>query len=144
FLRRHRSRLGSRVARVSPEVEQFFLAYTWPGNVRELEHAVEAALHVVQGDTLSLGDLPAHLQRAAAALGVAAAPTAAPARQDSLSVDPRELRTSLARAEREALLGALQQTGWNLSQVSRILGIPRQTLQYRLKIHGLTRPRTGR
>jgi len=35
---------------------------------------------------------------------------------------------------------ALEETGWNLSRAARILGLPRQTLQYRIKVLGLQRP----
>ncbi|HWI66405.1 MAG TPA: sigma 54-interacting transcriptional regulator, partial [Symbiobacteriaceae bacterium] len=138
FLRKHRTALGARVPAVDAAVERFFLAYSWPGNVRELEHTIQAALHMARGERLGLHDLPAHLQRAAAALGVEAAPQVA--RLAEVRVNPRELKMSLAQAEREALAGALEQCGWNLSKVSRMLGMPRQTLQYRIKVLGLSKP----
>ncbi|HYF93413.1 MAG TPA: sigma 54-interacting transcriptional regulator [Symbiobacteriaceae bacterium] len=141
FLRKHRGALGARVSGVDAAVERFFAAYAWPGNVRELEHAVQASLHMARREKLVLRDLPAHLQRAAAGLGevVESPATAVPA----ATVNPRELRVSLARAEREALLSALEQCDWNLSRVSRLLGMPRQTLQYRIKVLGLTKPQMG-
>jgi arginine utilization regulatory protein len=138
FLRKHRGRLGARVQAVDAAVERFFLAYNWPGNVRELEHAIEAALHMARGERLTLSDLPAHLQRAAAALEIEEAPETP---LISAAVNPKDIKASLARAEREALLGALEQCQWNLSSVSRLLGIPRQTLQYRIKVLGLSKPK---
>ncbi|HWI52266.1 MAG TPA: sigma 54-interacting transcriptional regulator [Symbiobacteriaceae bacterium] len=144
FIRKHRGALGARVLGVESAVDQFFLAYAWPGNVRELEHAIEASLHMARGEKLGLQDLPAHLQRAAAGLGIVAAPAGPPAAaMAAVTVNPRELRASLARAERDALLAALEQCRWNLSEVSRLLAIPRQTLQYRIKVLGLTNPKTG-
>jgi arginine utilization regulatory protein len=136
FLRKHRAALGARVRAVDAVMERFFLAYGWPGNVRELEHAIQASLHMARGEQLTLNDLPAHLQRAAAGLGMAEAK--APGAPEVV-VNPRELKSSLVRAEREALLSALTQCDWNLSQVSRLLGMPRQTLQYRIKRLGLSR-----
>ncbi|MDF2626337.1 MAG: sigma-54-dependent Fis family transcriptional regulator [Symbiobacteriaceae bacterium] len=141
FLRKHRAALGARVRAVDAALERFFLAYGWPGNVRELEHAVQASLHMAKGDKLILNDLPAHLQRAAGALRVEVPAGPEPA---EVSVNPRELKASLERAERGALLSALAQCDWNLSQVSRLLGMPRQTLQYRMKRLGLSRAETGR
>jgi arginine utilization regulatory protein len=140
FLSKHQGRLGAKVRTVSAQVEQFFHTYGWPGNVRELEHALEAALHVVRGDTLGLEHLPVHLQRAAASFGLKGEEQKAPS---SVAVRPKELRTTLAMAEREAVLGALQQAGWNLSEAARVLGLPRQTLQYRMKVLGLSRPNVG-
>jgi arginine utilization regulatory protein len=142
FLRKHRARLGSRVEAVSDQLARFFQTYGWPGNVRELEHAIEAGLHVAQGDVLRLDDLPAHLQRAAAA----SADTPPSDRGGEVApkplraVDTGELRGALAAVEREALADALSKCGWNLSRTSRLIGIPRQTLQYRIKILGLAKP----
>jgi arginine utilization regulatory protein len=144
FLRKHRGRLGARVHRMAPAVAGFFQAYGWPGNVRELEHAVEAGLNQAQEEALMLEDLPAHLQRAAAGLGIIPVPgDQMDGAALTLTVNPHELRQSLALAEREAVLGALAECGWNLSRAARLLGIPRQTLQYRMKILGLARPATG-
>jgi arginine utilization regulatory protein len=135
FLRKHRQRLDSRVQGLSPQVEQFFMLYDWPGNVRELEHAIQAALHMASGETIQLADLPVHLQRAATSCGVGE-----PSPDRVLTVSPRELRGSLASAEREAVLEALRQCRWNLSRAARLLGLPRQTLQYRMKVLGIARP----
>lgn len=141
FIEKHRGRVGSKVTGLSPTVARFFDAYPWPGNVRELEHAISAGLHMAQGELLLLTDLPAHLQRAAATLG--AVEPAPPAQVQTLQLHPGELRGALAAAEREAVLTALEQSDWNLSQASRLLGIPRQTLQYRIKVLQLQRKRRG-
>lgn len=140
FIAKHRGGVGAKVTGLSSTAARFFAAYHWPGNVRELEHAVNAALHMAQGDLLLLTDLPAHLQRAAAALGTL---EPEPRAASSVRLSPGELRGALVAAEREAVLSALEQTGWNLSQASRLLGIPRQTLQYRIKILQLDRKMRG-
>lgn len=144
FLEKHRGPLWSAVARVSPAVERFFQVYGWPGNVRELEHAVEAGLHMAAGAELRLTDLPAHLQRAAAALAVPEDRTPpeghTPSRDAAPALSPRQLREAMTGAERETIAAALAASGWNMSRASRLLGMPRQTLQYRVKILGLTKP----
>ena len=152
FLAKHRDRLESPVVGLSPALAQFFQQYHWPGNVRELEHAVEAGLHMAVGPQLELGDLPAHLQRAAGAYGVGApgstggsiarANTGAAFDSQGGVLGKRRghLRGALAAAEREMLLEALQEADWNLSRAARALGIPRQTLQYRMRALGLKRP----
>ena len=101
--------------------------YPWPGNVRELSNLIErtallADERVVTGATLGLvvpsgGDLPE--------------PGPAPAEE----ADP--LRASLSRFERVRLLEALGGTGWNVSRAADLLGIPRNTLRYRIAKHGL-------
>lgn len=142
FLHKHRGALGARVSRLSPAVEQFFVTYQWPGNVRELEHAIAAGLHMAQSEMLTLPDLPVHLQRAAATPGEENS-VRAPDGLYPLPINPRELRGAMAAAEREAVRAALQQCGWNLSRAARVLGIPRQTLQYRIKILQIRRQAGG-
>lgn len=134
--------------RLHPVVERFFTVYEWPGNVRELEHAIEAGLQLAPGGQVRLADLPPHLQRAAAAMGLAepagpAVTKAEPPRppgQPAAALDPRRLRGSLAELEREAVVEAMTRSGWNLTRAARLLGIPRQTLQYRVKILGVRKP----
>lgn len=120
FLARHRSGHQSPARRLAPEVMELFLHYHWPGNVRELENAIEGALAVARGEVIALGDLPAPLLRAAPA--------------------PQPLRRRLALAEREAILQALAAAGGRVAGAARLLGIPRQTLQYRLRVLGISRP----
>ncbi|WP_374713366.1 sigma-54 interaction domain-containing protein [Symbiobacterium terraclitae] len=146
FLAQHSARLGAQRRPLSPEVERLFQIHTWPGNVRELEHALEAALQLAGGPEITLIDLPAHLQRAAAEHGLTGqAPSHPPDRPGVIPlrpdrVDPAQLRRSLAHLERAAVQQALEEADWNLSRAARILGLPRQTLQYRIKVLGLQRP----
>jgi arginine utilization regulatory protein len=144
FLRKHESRQT-----LHPLVQRFFAAHTWPGNVRELEHAIEAGVQIARGAELRLADLPPHLQRAAAAMGLAEPATpdqsmpVEPAQDAEATprIDPRALRGSLVAAERQAVAAALEESGWNLARAARLLGMPRQTLQYRVQLLGLKRPK---
>jgi arginine utilization regulatory protein len=138
FLETHGSRMDLGRRHLSPEVERLFMTYAWPGNVRELEHAIEAAIQMATGSEITLADLPNHLQRAAAVAGDASALPAAVA--EVVGLDPAELRQNLAYLERAAVERALAESGWNLSRAARTLGLPRQTLQYRIKVLGLSRP----
>ena len=47
FVKKFNQRLGYRVRGFSPGALQMLIGHTWPGNVRELEHAVEAAMNVI-------------------------------------------------------------------------------------------------
>jgi len=135
FLREHSHRMGLPERRLEPAVSRFFQVHSWPGNVRELEHALEAALQMASGEEITLADLPVHLQRAAGAHDEAAEPAESPV--PALGIGTRELRKNLTSLEREAVERTLRDTQWNLSQAARLLGLPRQTLQYRIKILGL-------
>lgn len=118
---------------VSPQVMASFLAYEWPGNVRELEHAIEGSLAVARGPVLGVDDLPGAVR------GILA--TASMFRQEKRPEHPpgirgRRLRDSLRDREREEIASALREGG-SVSGAARILGVPRQTLQYRMKVLGV-------
>ena len=49
----------------------------------------------------------------------------------------RATRATDAEAERDRLLAALRAVKWNISQAAAQLGIPRNTLRYRMEKHGL-------
>jgi formate hydrogenlyase transcriptional activator len=118
--------------------------YPWPGNVRELEHLVERAVILTPGGTVDLRPFlepyTPHPIAAAAApatsletLGrIGAAPLAS-----GVSVP---MRDAFAEAERDLILAALQaaqgRIGGPQGAAAR-LGLKRQTLQSKLKKHGI-------
>ncbi|MDR6225436.1 sigma-54 interaction domain-containing protein [Desmospora profundinema] len=119
FIRKLNYQFGTLVTDVSPEVADRFQRYAWPGNVRELEHAIEGAMNQVEGDRIEMEHLPPHLDedRSLAKPGEAEMP----------------LPLWLESMEREAIRQALAATSGNVRQAACRLGIPRQTLQYKLK-----------
>ncbi|MEX0974182.1 MAG: sigma 54-interacting transcriptional regulator [Bacillota bacterium] len=132
FLQKH---AGAGAARsVSPQVMASFLAYEWPGNVREMEHAIEGSLTLARGPVVGVDDLPGAVR------GILA--TASMFRQESRTSSDRlphagrRLKDSLRDRERDAIELALLE-GRSVAGASRVLGIPRQTLQYRMKVLGI-------
>lgn len=124
---------GSAAPELAADVRELFHRYAWPGNVRELEHALEGALQLCHGVTITLDDLPPPLRRAAGGLGTKGVAVVAHV----------PLRAHLAATEAEVLAQALRSAGGNVSQAARTLGLPRQTLQYRLRRLGLWPEATG-
>ncbi len=61
FLREFAERLRRPVQKISVDAMQSLQAYRWPGNVRELENAMERAVVLTHGDTVTAKDLPANL-----------------------------------------------------------------------------------
>jgi two-component system response regulator HydG len=58
FLKRYAERLGKKIRTLSPQAVELLGGYRWPGNVRELENAVERAVVLCRGDTISGAELP--------------------------------------------------------------------------------------
>ena len=116
FLKEFNRKLGRRVEGMSMEVEHFLEHYHWPGNVRELKHAMEYMLNHTETNYLQLNDLPPFLQ--------------------NKSVTERKLiplREKLKETESKLITEALLRTNGNVLQASRLLEIPRQTLQYKIQ-----------
>jgi DNA-binding NtrC family response regulator/tetratricopeptide (TPR) repeat protein len=109
---------------LTPDARAAIMAHPWPGNVRELANAMERVA--------LLTDLPAVT---AQALGLARPPS------DSALVDGLAERRAIAQAEAEIerahLVDALRTERWNLTRAAGRLGLPRNTLRYRMEKHGL-------
>ena len=104
-------------ARFSSAVADCLTRYTWPGNVRELRNAMERAALLSRGEMI----LPEHLPNRVRALAERKPAGEAP--------DPR----GLEEIERQAILQALRQNGFNRTETAKALGISRRALTYKLQ-----------
>lgn len=132
FINKFNNQLMMNVKDVSKEVYQIFLSYYWPGNVRELKHAIESAMHMLDGDIILREHLPDHIKQSICDQeNLAHKPNDAGIIKDvKFCGDFRETVKSLENA---LIRKAFTQAEGNISKTARLLGIPRQTLQYRLK-----------
>ncbi len=131
------------------ETVEFLTRYRWPGNVRELQNALERAVVVASDRVVRAEDLPrrvydplmlvdASTRGAATSAGapvVPARPADDPPRT-ALRAEPTPI-LPVIELERRAILDALARTGSNVSEASRLLGIPRTTMYRKLKRHDI-------
>lgn len=102
---------------------QRLCAYSWPGNVRELKNLVKRMVILRPGDEISLDDVDKLLESA---------------RPQGYDFDEKIDR--LHDAERQHILKTLVKTRGVLGGAkgaARLLGVPRSTLQYRIKRLGI-------
>jgi two-component system response regulator PilR (NtrC family) len=97
--------------------------YDFPGNVRELENVIERGLalcsdNIIQAEDLQLS--PADIAVTTAASTAAGLPGKYP------------LTDYLDKVEREAIVEALKQTGFNRTAAAKILGVTFRALRYRM------------
>ncbi|HEY6061035.1 MAG TPA: sigma 54-interacting transcriptional regulator, partial [Gemmatimonadales bacterium] len=114
------ARLSGRLQRrieFSPAALAWLTGQPWPGNVRELEHAIERAAVLADHDVLE----PADLRQDGGA---------SPARRPTPGAT---LREAAERAEREAIVDALQAVGGNRREAARRLGVSLRTLFYKVR-----------
>jgi DNA-binding NtrC family response regulator len=124
FLERYRARHARPVDGIEPEAYRRLLAYSWPGNVRELQHALERAVLVSRGRTITIADLPDTLQQGDAEVKPGVAPADVPA-------------GSLEDIERASIVKALESTQWNKQAAAAALGLRRPTLYSKMRKHGI-------
>ncbi len=125
FHKRFSERYRKTVRGVTPQAMDLLLRYSWPGNIRELENVVERSVILLQGDYVSVKELPRAIQN----LG--------PEDEKDCGWDTREVffreTKTLAQMERQAVLKALEEAGGNKSEAARLLGITRRTLKLKLR-----------
>jgi len=126
FIKKYNGLLYRGIKNVSKEVMQLFLDYPWEGNVRELEHVIEGAVNFVDGETIEIIDLPYNLKNYFEKHHVKANAFDGRIQHDGLV-------QSLEAAERAFIEQALKDSSGNTAGAARILKIPRQTLQYKMK-----------
>ncbi len=124
---------------LTAEAQAALLGYAWPGNVRELANVMERVALLGEGQEVT-----------AAMLALPAAPSPEPG-EPARTGATVALTDAVESVEREHLLEALRQTHWNISRAAARLGLPRNTLRYRIEKYGLRpgaaspprRPRRG-
>jgi len=97
--------------------------HDWPGNVRELSNVIERAILLETTDKIGLSGIvidPSECGR------VSSSPTANLIKG-----------FSLAKAERELISRALQETGWQKTRAAALLGITRATLYAKVKQYNI-------
>lgn len=132
FLRKACDDLG-KTRQLSEETLAAMRAHAWPGNVRELENAIERAVVLSKGPTITPADLPE-------AMLAAPAPRAPVSAWSPKDWKPMPLEQAILEPERQILIAALEANAWNRQKTADDLRINRTTLYKKIKQHGLDRP----
>lgn len=118
FLKRYAQENAQETRHFSNEAMRLMMNYDWPGNVRELQNAVEHALAIGLGPTLTIADLPMHMSGMVGKTGVH---------------EPVGEGRTLDEVERRHILRILEEPGGNHLRAAEILGIHRRTLYRKLE-----------
>jgi PAS domain S-box-containing protein len=124
FVERYAKKAGKKIRSISKKTLELLQSYNWPGNIRELQNVIERAVILCGGETFSVSETWLKRQNRQPY-----GPTVALAR-------------TLEEQEREAIETALAeahgQVGGSKGAAAK-LGIPRQTLESKIKSLGINK-----
>jgi DNA-binding NtrC family response regulator len=126
YLEEFREQTGKQISRMDDAAMQLLQKYHWPGNVRELLNVIERAVVLSKSDVITVFDLPEALRQELSPVA---------------SIQNRRsggsLKQALANPERQIIIDALENNGWNRQKTSKMLGINRTTLYKKMKRFGI-------
>ncbi len=123
FIKKYNEKCNKFFSYISNEVLKIFMDYEWPGNVRELEHTIESVISLYEGEVIREEHLPFQFKNIRN-------------NKKDIIIDSnsiRPLEVSLQHYEKEIIASALEKVDYNVSKAAKLLNVPRQTLQYKIK-----------
>jgi transcriptional regulator with GAF, ATPase, and Fis domain len=126
YLRKQRIRLCNEDLAFTDAALDALKRYAWPGNIRQLENEIERAAVLSELDgRIEVGDLSPELRGGTSGSGPSAAPQG-------------QLRQAVEDVERELIARTLRDTGGNILQSSRLLGLTRKGLKDKMSRYGIS------
>jgi DNA-binding NtrC family response regulator len=122
FLRSSAAEMGLKDPGLSSAAVEVLASYSFPGNVRELKNVIERALIDCDGKVIETEHLQLRTRRSAPAINPSA----------FLDLSPSDLPLNLSRTEDLLIQRALKQTGGNIADAARLLGIHRTRIYRKL------------
>lgn len=113
---------GCRIKGIAPAALTILRNHDWPGNVRELHNVVEGLTITCKEETIESDHLPVFLRNT----------PSAGSNREIVQTSLLAFGLSAQELEKKLLEEALQRTGGNISEASRLLKITRNTLRYRM------------
>jgi two-component system response regulator AtoC len=124
FLKSFAEENGKPVPEMSPEAMELLLRYDWPGNVRKLRNVIEHCVVMTSGTKILPRNLPPEVREAPGSGGGLLA--------SAKFVPAKGSRFNLHETEHRLVLQALEDTGGNVTQAAKKLGISRRTLHRKI------------
>lgn len=122
FIRVYNDKFKRHVQGVSHAAAAALMSHSWPGNVRELRNVIERAMVLEETERIQVSSL-----YIASSSGALTRPPAAAEEPEA------PFQASLAEAEKNMVMKALQKAGGNQTRAAVLLGVTRDTLRYKMK-----------
>jgi two-component system response regulator FlrC len=136
FLARYSQSMGRDTPSLTPQAQASLQAWHWPGNIRELENAMQRAVLMCDGQTVTPADIELDGQPPSAP--EANPPGLATMVAGTNIADEKTVLRDIESVEREHILKVLAQVGGNRKEAVAVLGLSERALRYKLKAYRLT------
>ncbi|MEE9606074.1 MAG: sigma-54 dependent transcriptional regulator, partial [Candidatus Scalindua sp.] len=123
FIEKLNKKLNKNIKSLSADIQKLFMVYKWPGNIRELHHVLEYAFVLCNKSVITIDNLSPDFKNVSVA-----------------DIQPLERKK---RNDRQAIVQALEKTGWNKAKAARLLGIGRRTLYLKIEKYNITENRVN-
>lgn len=121
FLRRYAEENGKGPFILAPDAREALERYAWPGNIRELRNLMERLVVMSTRNEIRREDLPRDI------------------REGKPLQETRSLRDAREEFETAYIRRVLEETGWNVSEAAKRLGIERSHLHRKIRQANLRR-----
>jgi two-component system, NtrC family, response regulator AtoC len=135
FLQQYNLQFRKKITRIDPLAIEMLMKYDWPGNIRELRNVLERAVILEPDNLLHIDSLPSEIN-VILEEEMQNVVSSGEARAFHSTEYPTE-GASLFEVEKQMLIKALEKAGYNQTRASKLLGISRDTLRYRMKKYSL-------
>lgn len=131
FINRIAERHGLPIPALGEKALELLMSYSWPGNVRELENAMERAVVLAASGEIEPDHLPDRVSEA-------------PARVRPLDLGDLSIKRNTRDLESKLIKSALERTGGNKSQATKLLDISLRALLYKIRDYDLEPEKKGK
>ncbi len=112
---------------ISDELLEILKNYQWPGNIRQLQNTVERMVILAKGKVLTEDDLPVDIKKS---LGKKTY-------TKKIKEIPKELPKTVEEIEKEAIIKALEDTGYVIKKAAEKLGMTQRQVRYRIEKYNI-------
>jgi DNA-binding NtrC family response regulator len=123
FLKQFAEENGRPFPEITPEAMEALLRYDWPGNVRQLRNVIENCVVMTPGPKIGLRNIPPEVREASDGGGTLSSTKFIPLKGNLFNIKQTEYKL---------ILQALEETGGNITQAAKKLGISRRTLHRKI------------
>lgn len=134
YITKYNEIYGKEISGITKVLENLFLNYYWEGNVRELKHIIESMVSLSDCKILDIHHLPAYMNDRIFSNKASINSNINIHENDIIMPNFKNynLKKILEKKEREIITEVLKITKGNKTKAGEILGIPRQTLKYKI------------